>query len=155
MTPLDYSSLERALAQLEKSHRYLQSDMSRKDPDLREQFQAATIQAFEFTYELSHKMLKRYLKMTSPNPAQIDVMTFQTLIRTGWEQGLLHSWDRWRAYRKARGITSHTYDGDKALEVLQVVPEFLEEAAYLLDVLRKRVTASMSQSEDPVEKWIS
>jgi nucleotidyltransferase substrate binding protein (TIGR01987 family) len=136
---LDYSPLERALAQLEKSYDYLHSELSRNDPDLRDQFRAATIQAFEYTYELSHKMLKRYLEMTSPNPAEIDQMTFQTLIRTGSEQGLLKSgWDRWRDYRKARATTSHTYDEAKALEVLQVVPDFMQEARYLLSELRKR-----------------
>ena len=53
-----------------------------KDEFLRD----AVIQRFEFTYELSHKMLKRFLESTSPSPANIDEMAFQDLIRTGNEQ---------------------------------------------------------------------
>lgn len=139
MGTLDYSPLERALAQLEKSLGYFHSEMGRKNPDLREQFRAATIQAFEYTYELSHKMLKRYLKATWPNPSEIDEMSFQTLIRTGWNRGLLrNSWDQWRLYRIARGTTSHTYDEVKAIEVLAIVPDFVEEARHLLTELRNR-----------------
>lgn len=102
-------------------------------------YRDATIQRFEFTYELAHKMLKRYLEMAAANPASIDELAFPDLIRTGNEQGLLrHDWSRWRDYRKARGTTSHTYDEAKALEVLAIVPEFLAEAQALLQTLRQR-----------------
>ena len=91
------------------------------------------IQRFEYTYELSWKMLKRYLEATLPNPEEVDGMTFQALIRTGSEQGLLLTcWDRWVDYRKARGTTSHVYDGEKAREVFAIVPAFLQEARFLL-----------------------
>lgn len=97
------------------------------------------IQRFEFTYELSHKMLKRYLEATSANPDDIDSMTFQDLIRTGSEQGLLLSgWDKWRDFRQARTDTSHTYDEEKALNVVAELPAFLLESRYLLKQLQNR-----------------
>ena len=33
---------------------------------------ASAIQAFEFTYELSVRMIKRYLEQVSANPAEVD-----------------------------------------------------------------------------------
>lgn len=67
-------------------------------------------------------------------------MAFQTLIRTGSEQGLLLSgWDRWADYRKARGTTSHIYDEEKAREVFEIVPTFLEEARFLLERLSQKM----------------
>ena len=61
------------------------------------QIRDGLIQRFEFTYELSHKMLKRYLEMASATPEQLQSMPFADLIRTGNEQGLLLSnWPRWR-----------------------------------------------------------
>jgi nucleotidyltransferase substrate binding protein (TIGR01987 family) len=109
-----------------------------KDPD-NSLIRDGVIQRFEFSYELSHKMLKRYLEATSANPAEIDIMTFQDLIRTGSEQGLLLSgWDKWRDFRQARTDTSHTYDEDKALKVIARLPAFLDEARYLLTQLQAR-----------------
>lgn len=93
----------------------------------------ACIQRFEYTYDLSHKMLKRHLEMTAPNPADVDGYSFQELIRTGAERGLLlNSWDCWAKYRLARNITSHSYNEAKALEVFQQIPDFLKESEYLL-----------------------
>jgi len=136
---IDISSLEKAIEQLETSLNYLASPLAQNDGGIAKQFRAAAIQAFEFTYELSHKMLKRYLEDTDPSPETIDELDFQGLVRTGFERGLLlHSWNEWRAYRKARGTTSHSYDETSAEEVLKQIPEFLDEAKFLRDAINKR-----------------
>ena len=99
----------------------------------------SVIQCFEFTYELSHKMLKRYLEETAANPEEIDVSSFQNLIRTGSEKGLLRSdWLLWKEYRQARTNSSHTYDEDKAEAVYRIAPDFLQEARYLYQQLMER-----------------
>jgi nucleotidyltransferase substrate binding protein (TIGR01987 family) len=93
----------------------------------------ACIQRFEYTYELAWKMLKRHLELTSANPAELDEMSFQNLIRSGSEKSLLlNSWDVWANYRKARSTTSHVYNERKAMEVFAVIPDFLVEAQHLL-----------------------
>jgi nucleotidyltransferase substrate binding protein (TIGR01987 family) len=103
----------------------------------------AAIQRFEYTYELSCKMLKRYLEMYSASSASIDKMSFPELIRTGYEQGLLHSsWDKWHTFRDARNITSHTYDLKKANQVFAVIPSFYEEVFFLLNQLQQHVAAA-------------
>lgn len=129
---LDYSSFENAIAQLEKSIRFATSDMARQDVDLFEQLRNSVIQCFEFTYELSWKMLKRHLEAVSATPEELDSSSFQNLIRMGNEKGLLRSdWLRWKAYRQARTDSSHTYDSSKAEAVYAIAPDFLEEARYL------------------------
>jgi nucleotidyltransferase substrate binding protein (TIGR01987 family) len=134
MEIIDFQSLEKAIAQLGAG---LRESLAAPDSEL---LRDGVILRFEYTYELSWKMLKRYLEATLPNPEEVDGMSFQTLIRTGSEQGLLLSgWDNWVLYRKARGITSHTYDEEKAREVFQTVPEFLREARYLLDRLTEKM----------------
>lgn len=98
------------------------------------------VQRFEFTYELSHKLLKRYLESSSPSPQQIDAMSFSDLIRTANEQGLLlHDWPTWRSYREMRSRTSHTYSEDVALQVVAGIPGFLAEAKYLCQQLQNRL----------------
>ena len=116
---LDITSLEKAVASLEAA---LARQARTPDDDM---IRDACIQRFEFTYELTHKMLKRFLEATSADPAAFDAMPFQDLIRTGSERGLLRSdWSRWKLFRTARSITSHTYDEDKAREVFAIVPDF-------------------------------
>jgi len=136
---LDFSPLKSAISQLEKSLRYAQSSMAQSDPDLFEQLRNSVIQCFEFTYELSHKMLKRYLEETAASPEESDLSTFQNLIRTGNEKGLLRSdWLGWRIYRQARTDSSHTYDVGKAEAVYSIASDFLEEAKHLYGQLVER-----------------
>ena len=136
---IDYSPLGNAISQLEKSLEYADSQMAKDDPGLFEQLRNSVIQCFEFTYELSHKMLKRYLEDTAASPDEFDLSTFQNLIRTGNEKGILRSdWSRWKTYRQARTDSSHTYDVDRAEAVYQVAPDFLQEARYLFQQLTDR-----------------
>src|ERR1700761_6948229 len=75
-----------------------------------EQLRDGLIQRFEFTYELSHKMLRRYLRETAAFPDEIERMPFADLIRAGSAQGLLRAdWPGWRRFREMRGRTSHVY----------------------------------------------
>lgn len=136
---LDFTSFRNAIAQLEKSLDYANSSMAKEDEGLFEQLRNSVIQCFEFTYELSHKMLKRYLEETAANPEEIDFSTFQNLIRTGNEKGLLRSdWSRWKEYRQARTNSSHTYDESKAEAVYKITDDFLLEAKYLYQQLMER-----------------
>jgi nucleotidyltransferase substrate binding protein (TIGR01987 family) len=133
---LDLSSLENALQRL---HEALQANSAEPQNSL---YRDACIQRFEFCYELSHKMLKRYLELASPNPVEIDELAFPDLIRTGSEQGLLQNgWDVWKNYRQARSITSHTYDESKAITVMQIIPGFLSEGGALLTALKQRMSS--------------
>jgi nucleotidyltransferase substrate binding protein (TIGR01987 family) len=136
---LDYTPFGNAIAQLEKSLAYANSAAAMADPGLREQLRNSVIQCFEFTYELSWKMLKRYLEETEANPSEIDISTFQNLIRLGNERALLRSdWRQWKTYRQARTDSSHTYDATKAEAVFAVAPDFLVEARGLFDELMRR-----------------
>ncbi|TCK71126.1 nucleotidyltransferase substrate binding protein (TIGR01987 family) [Lonepinella koalarum] len=93
---LDFSPLINAIERLKEGLIRYQTDIS--DIQIRD----GLIQRFEFTYELSHKMLKRYLAQISPNPEQYDSMSFQDLIRSGNEKGLLlGEWKDWKTYRDA------------------------------------------------------
>lgn len=131
---LDLSPLERAIHRLAEGWERYQQDIS--DTQIRD----GLIQRFEFTYEISHKMLKRYLEFASPTPAQYDEMTFADLIRSGNEQGLLlGAWPDWKRYRDMRAKTSHTYDEDIALEVVAGIPPFLAEARHLWSKLKVRL----------------
>jgi nucleotidyltransferase substrate binding protein (TIGR01987 family) len=140
---LDFSPLTNAISQLEKSLAYANSPAALADPGLREQLRNSVIQCFEFTYELSWKMLKRHLETTEASPEALDLATFQSLIRLGNERGLLRSdWNRWRTYRQARTDSGHTYDAAKAEAVFAITPDFLQEARALLAKLLAQTSTS-------------
>ena len=135
---LDLSPLQNAVSQLEEALD-LYASLAEGDPRLERHMRAAVIQAFEFTYELSYKMIKRYLELASANPAEIDNMSFNDVVREAFRQSLVQAeLPVWKEYRRNRGITSHTYDEKKAQEVLGNVPAFLQEARYLLKQLQEK-----------------
>ena len=136
---LDLSPLDNAVAQLGESLELYDSDIVRQYPVIRNQMRAGAIQAFEFTYELSVRMIKRYLEQVSANPAEVDLLDFRNLLRMAGSQGLLRSeLDAWMRYRASRGITSHTYNEERAEQVFQGIPEFLEDARHLLNQLQDK-----------------
>ncbi len=132
---LDLSPLRNAVARLaEGLDRY-----QRETDDA--QIRDGLIQRFEFTYEQCHKMVKRFLEAGAATPGEFDEADFAHLIRSASEQGLLlGDWPKWRSYREMRAKTSHTYDEEIALVVVAGIPDFLEEARYLLDQLGQRDT---------------
>lgn len=130
---LDLIPFDRAIERLTEGLARYQRDVS--DTQIRD----GLIQRFEFTYEISHKMLKRHLEAVSANPAEFDEMSFQDLIRSGNEMGLLlGAWPDWKRYLEMRSKTSHTYDEDVALEVVSGIPTFLAEARHLRDQIKTR-----------------
>jgi nucleotidyltransferase substrate binding protein (TIGR01987 family) len=130
---LDLTALTNAIDRLQEGLTQYQANV--KDTLIRD----GLIQRFEFTYEISHKMLKRFLEQTAATPEEFDRMPFSDLIRSGNEAGLLAgNWMQWKKYREMRSRTSHTYDEDIAIQVVAEIPFFLDEAQYLRDQLVKR-----------------
>lgn len=135
---LDYSSLEDAVAQLRRSFDYLHSDLARTDSGLREQFRAATIQAFEFTYELAIKMVERQLAQITANPGALREMNFADRMRDAADAGIVREAPPYIRYRELRNKISHTYDSDRAEQTVLVIDEFLHDMRFLLQELQKR-----------------
>ena len=129
---LDLSSLEKALHSLERAA--IRSQKSPKDEELRD----AVIQRFEYSYELSWKMLKRQIEQDHPTPSEVDQLSFRDMLREAGERGLITDIEKWMDYREQRNITSHTYDDRKAKSVYQTALVFMKDAVSLLGELHKR-----------------
>lgn len=131
---LDISSLEKAINSLNaalEEYKIQQNDFLRD----------SCIQRFEYTYELSWKMLKRYLEMSEPASNTIDELSFPGLIRKANERGLLLSdWTQWKVFREARNATSHAYNENKAEDVFSIIPDFYDESLFLFNKLQERLS---------------
>jgi nucleotidyltransferase substrate binding protein (TIGR01987 family) len=131
---INVEPLTRAIGRLEEGLARYQRDIA--DTQIRD----GLIQRFEFTYELAHRTLKRFLESVSPTPGEFDAADFSYLIRSANEQDLLlKDWPAWKGYRDMRAKTSHTYDEDIALEVVAGITPFLEEVHYLRDQIKSRL----------------
>lgn len=91
----------------------------------------ATIQRFEFTYELSWKAVKLNLQSK-----EIEARYPKEALQEGLVAGLIDDGNLWSELQKMRNITSHTYDEEKAKEVYNFVKN---HAARLFGELYERL----------------
>lgn len=138
MTPApvqpDISPLSRAIARLSEG-----LERHQREPT-DEQVRDGLILRFEYTYELCHRVLKRFIRLTAASPEEVDRIAFHDLIRTANRLGLLlGEWPDWHRYRDLRSRTSHTYQEAVAQRVADAVPAFLAEAKHLRDQLAARL----------------
>jgi nucleotidyltransferase substrate binding protein (TIGR01987 family) len=131
-----------ALAQLKKNAAFPGSVITREHPESLDAFRAGAIKSFEYTYELAVRFMRRGLESMGLSSDEIDQMSFRTLIRTAAEKGLVDDPTAWFLFRDKRNITLHTYDELKALDVLAVIPQFIEKANFLLKTLARLNDAS-------------
>jgi nucleotidyltransferase substrate binding protein (TIGR01987 family) len=129
---LDLSSWKRALDSLKRAIE--RSTAAPNDDELRD----AVIQRFEYSYELSWKMLKRHLEQVAPDPGAVDHWSFKELMREAAERGLIPALDPWIEYRYQRNLTSHAYDEEKARLVYTAAVSFLSDAKALLKEVERR-----------------
>lgn len=128
---LDLTVLSRAIKSLKVALDEYQKDTNN------EFVRDSCIQRFEYTYDLSSKMIKRHLSHVAANPGEVQEMSFQTQIREAYTLGILqNSWDKWWEYRDNRNKTSHGYSEQKAIEIVESLPVFYQEAEYLLQQLK-------------------
>jgi nucleotidyltransferase substrate binding protein (TIGR01987 family) len=131
---IDVSPLERALGQFEIAITAWAA--SPNDALIRD----AVIQRFEFTYELSIKMLLRYLRSAAASDDEVNQLTFRELIRRASDLKLVRG-DLlvWLDFRQARTDTVHTYNENRAVEVAGAAKTFAGEARFLLDRLKEKL----------------
>ena len=122
MNRIDFTSLSKAITSLANALK--EASLRPTDEFVRD----ASIQRFEYTYELCVKSLRRQLTAMADSPAETDALAYRDMIRAGMERGLVKSETSWFAYRELRNITSHVYDPAKARKVFGALRRFLRDA---------------------------
>ncbi len=126
---LETTPLEKALKALRKSI------SAAKDSD--NFVRDSAIKRFEFTYGLCIKFIQKQLENMAVAEDEVDLMSFNDLVRTAAEKGLIDDPVKWFEYRKKRNITSHTYEEDKAEEVYSILNDFVTSVEYLLGNIKR------------------
>lgn len=99
-----YASFKNVLGRLEEA---IGEDVSASSVIL-----DGTIQRFEFTFELSWKLLKETLLY-----AGIDASTPRSVIKEAFAAGMIKDGDGWIDMLGDRNKTSHIYDEKQAMEI--------------------------------------
>ena len=137
--PLELTNLRNSLTALSATLAVTADEerMAHYDAVLQEGMQAGAIKQFEITYELSWKLMKRWLN-TNVTPGIADGVTMRQLFRLATENRLIADGDVWMSHHEARNKTVHMYDSDIAASVYRAAREFVHDARSLLDELEAR-----------------
>lgn len=91
-----------------------------EERDLSDLEQQGLIQGFEFTFDLAWKTLQDYLRENNrPN----DNGGPNVIIQQSLDDGIIKGEEAWKAMKKSRDLTSHSYDGDTADDIAENIIE--------------------------------
>ncbi|MFH1116507.1 MAG: nucleotidyltransferase substrate binding protein [Pseudomonadota bacterium] len=133
---LDLSSMEKAVNALDVALDIYDRNPLPADAPEKVVLRDGVIQRFEFTYELSWKMLKRYLEEYGLE--RPDRLSNRDLFRVGYEQELLDDPEEWFLYLRMRNLTSRAYDEAKATQVFQAARRFLADVKVFFERLKAK-----------------
>ena len=102
-----------------------------------EVFRSACVKEFEIILEQAGSLLKRRLRPYFSSNQEADRLTFKSIFRHAAAHGLISvdACERWLLYRDHRNDTAHLYGEDFAETTLKVLPQFVEDAKELRQVI--------------------
>ncbi|MEY3498663.1 MAG: hypothetical protein RL308_332 [Bacteroidota bacterium] len=105
-----FNNYRKALARLGEAEERELSDLE----------QQGLIQGFEFTFDLAWKTLQDYLR---ENKRPNDNGGPNVIITQSLEDGIIKGEEQWKAMKKSRDLTSHSYDGETADDIAENILE--------------------------------
>ncbi len=118
---LDFENLENAVATL---------DDALTKGSLNELERDGAIQRFEYTFELTWKMLRKVLLALGRSDVSASP---KPILRDAAQEGLIDDVAQWFVFLDARNLSTHIYCADEAKKVLEVSKVFLPKAKALLE----------------------
>ena len=86
------------------------------------------VKRFEFTYEVSKKLMNKYLKLVFDEAG----LSINDVFRRMYGLDMLKSFKNWNEFRLYRNNSSHEYDLEKSREIIKIIPKFIEEVEFLI-----------------------
>ncbi|MXY45374.1 MAG: nucleotidyltransferase [Chloroflexi bacterium] len=110
---------------------------------INEVFRSACVKEFELISEQSGVLLKKRIRPYFASNRQVDELIFRDIFRYAAKHGLISidACERWLVYRTSRNNTAHRYGEDYAEATLELLPQFIEDAKELAQVLAEAYDA--------------
>lgn len=126
----DLARLNDALARLEESISFEDKQIpARLNID-------AAIQRFEFTYELSWKLIQKTIRSEGG-----DCFSPKDCLRKAAQYRLIADPNKWIDYLEARNLTVHTYDQNTADQIYELAKRFVDDVKSLTKTIEERVVS--------------
>ena len=106
-----FNNYKKAVAALERSV------VAARERNLNEMEEQGLVQGFEFTFELSWKLLKDYLESKGFK----DFHGSRDTYRLAFQEGLISNGEIWMEMIDSRNRSSHTYEESIAREIISLV----------------------------------
>ncbi len=138
MSQLNTDYYARCIATLDKAFTTLKHLTS--DDDLYDIYRAACVKEFEIILEQTGKLLKKCLKPYFASSKQVDQLNFKDIFRYAAKHGLinLEEAERWLQYRDNRNDTAHDYGAGFADDTLVLLPQFIQDAYRVNEVIKNQ-----------------
>ena len=117
---------------LKKAYNTLERFMQHKET---EQEQAGIIQAFEYCYELSWKIMKKVLQSEG-----LEVSTPKQVFREAGSAKIIEDVKLWIEFADKRNLTVHTYNELILKDIMKIIPKFKDELARLIIEVESRIS---------------
>lgn len=124
------TKLEVTIQQFEKAVRRLKEVLELEETDV---IRDSAIQRFEFTLDISWKMLKTFLE----EKKGIICVSPKECFREAYRQGVIDYDEDWIEFVNMRNETVHTYNEDTAKEIYSKLSNTLSHFEKLLDAVKK------------------
>ena len=127
-SPTSFTALLKAQKNFEAFRQNLNTDQEK----------AGAIQAFEYSFELAWKIMKRLLEAEQSQ----KIFSIKDVFRFAAQYELIDSPEIWFEFLEQRNLTSHTYDEEIAEELIQIFPKFSTHLALFITRAQQRLTTS-------------
>ncbi len=113
-------------------------DYKASDSEIMKEYIAdACIKRYEYTVEIAWKMMKKFLKLEYGK--KDEELTINNIFRFIEGYGFIHSWVKWREYYDRRNDISHEYNQVKALVILGMIDDLVEDCEFLYKKLQDKM----------------
>ena len=105
--------------------------------DLSELEKQGVIQAFEYNYELAWNMIKDFFEYQG-GEGVLGIIGSRDAFKLAFKRGLIVNGNTWMEMIKSRQLTSHTYNEDLSIKVLEdIVEKYYPEFVALKETLNQ------------------
>lgn len=126
-----FDNFKRSLKQLDNAMALV------AERDLSELEKQGVIQAFEYNYELAWNVIKDFFEYQG-GEGVLSIIGSRDAFKLAFRRGLIINGNTWMEMIKSRQLTSHTYNEDISIKVLEdIVEKYYSEFVALKETLNQ------------------